>query len=388
MVISQESLSGVSKYQLGIISERTGITPETLGIDADVAPSSVYTIEIEDPYVQHFSAEIYDSVKATEKEANDFAESRRLSGYWERKPGTAYIDENNVSATKKGWGDPISRDRFFNKTLASPAINAWRSKIPSAQALADLSDPINIEFIKGKNGTDVPVDHTAKEWLSLCTDAIAIRSRATVMADIVRSYVETSNELSENDYIWLSVACGTALPAMQGANSAGISPRLYLADFDNAALEATEQLAKEIGFTGNISTPAREALGKVTINIFDDEEMERLGAYLGDNGGRPRLLDLMGIFEYTGSNLGIDSAKFLRTCYNMLHPGGKLIFGQMRSDRPVPDFVTGVVGWPYVEMRSPNDFMKIIAEAGISPTATELYLPNDGVYTVGVISKP
>ena len=72
----------------------------------------------------------------------------------------------------------------------------------------------------------------------------------------------------------------------------------------------------------------------------------------------------------------------------MLHPGGKLVFGQMRSDRRVADFTMGVVSWPFIEMRSPAEFMDIIDKSGINPLDTTLFLPSDGVYTVGVISKP
>jgi len=374
------------RFLLGQVEKVTPVTPELVGISSDLAPSSIFDVEVWDPYVASYPEKVKQEVRRIELDANNFAADRRLAGAWERKPRTAYFDLGNNPLKKKGWGDPESRKRFFNDTLKSPGIDAWRSKIPHATSLADLSDPLGITFIKNKNNRDIEMDETAKQWLSLCTDAVAIRNRSTVMAEIVKSFVEDRQQ-SDNDYHWLSIACGTALPAMQGSKRAGIKPNLYLADFDNSALEATEELSKQINFSGNIIRPSIEALGKATMNIFNKGEMKQLDDYLVTTHKRPTLIDLMGIFEYTGDDIGVDSVDFLRSCYDMLAPGGKLIFGQMRSDRSVPDFVTGVISWPYIKMRSPQEFMEIIAKADISPALTTLYLPDDGVYTIGVISK-
>lgn len=382
----------VERYQLGTITGFNQIEASQLGIDANIAPEAIYGVDVSDPYVEKYSFAERAQVKFEEQAANDFAAERREQGKWERKAGTAYYDSDDVRHdSKKGFGDPVSRNKFFNEDLASPAINAWRSKIPSAEALADLSDPINSTHVTDHQGKSVPMDDDARMWLSLCTDAVGIRSRATVMAEVVKNFAEEQriiNGTDLSDFRWLSVACGTALPSIQGAMKAGIRPELLLADFDQKAMSATEQLAAEIGYTGTITRPAQEAVGREGINIFDVNEMSQLKDYLGDNGGRPMLIDLMGIFEYTGENLGVDSAAFLKSCYDMLHPGGKLVFGQMRSDRRVADFTMGVVSWPFIEMRSPAEFMDIIDKSGINPLDTTLFLPSDGVYTVGVISKP
>jgi hypothetical protein len=72
----------------------------------------------------------------------------------------------------------------------------------------------------------------------------------------------------------------------------------------------------------------------------------------------------------------------------MLQPGGELVFGQMRDDRPLPDFTMGVLGWPYIVMRSPAEVMQIVQDAGIETRSAQLYVPDDGVYTVCSITKP
>jgi SAM-dependent methyltransferase len=392
MSAQPELLYEAQPYQLGEIVRQYDVDPSDLGIRADLLPRSITGVEVRDPYVEQYSPEDIQEVKTHEQAANDFAQARRMAGKWERKPGTAYYDsDDKKQETKRGFGDPVSRDKFFNQELGSPAINAWRTKIPSAEALADLSDPLNRTVITDKNGNIVPMDETGRKWLSLCTDAVGIRSRATVMAEVVRKFSAEQFALGASDrtdFRWLSVACGTALPSMQGAIAAGVNPDLLLVDFDQNAMAATERLKEEIGYQGRIVRPAQEVVGKDGINIFDPMEMGKLKDYLGDNGGRPKLIDLMGIFEYTGENLGVDSAQFLKTCYDMLAPGGKLVFGQMRADREVQDFTMGVVSWPFVEMRSPGEFMQIIADAGIRTDSVDLYLPSDKVYTVGVISKP
>ncbi len=374
----------IEKYQLAEVVNLEVVQPEEIGISPDNAPGSISRVRLVDPYVEYWSFSDLENVKSQEREADSFAATRRNNGYWERRPGTAYIKDDESEGTKHVWGDPVSGNLFFNKMLGSDGIIAWRSKIPSAKALLDLSDPIGEESVTDKKGRSVERDETAKKWLSLCTDARAIRSRAAVMAQIVSDYALSNT--GTNKVNWLSVACGTALPAMQGAIKAGISPRLFLADYDEHAMASTELLGREIGFSGEIILP-NAVVGSGSINIFDENVMKNLGDTLRDTDRSPDLMDLMGIFEYTGEDLGVDSVKFLKSCYDILAPGGKLIFGQMRSDRPFPDFVMGVVGWPFIKMRSPNEFMQIIQETGISSQNTDIYLPEDGVYTVGVITK-
>ena len=383
-MIQETSREQIGKFKLASEVKFEPISAIEVGIDQYLAPKSIYAVAIKDPYIEFFPGEVLQEIRSMELDASNFAMSRRLDGAWERKPRTAYVDDQETSHKKRSWGDPVSQTRFFGH-LNSPSLDAWRAKIPSAASLADLSDTLSYPIILDKEGNSVPVDETTRRWLSLCTDAAAIRGRSSIMAEIVRVIIE--NGSPRDEYNWLSIACGTALPAMQGSIRAGIRPNLFLADFDNSALELTASIAKEIGFQGTINRPSKEALGKDTVNIFNEKDMNTLVEYLATIGKSPTLIDLMGIFEYTGGSLGVDSVGFLKNCFNMLQPGGKLIFGQMRSDRPVTDFLTGVVCWPYIEMRSPRDFMDIIYRAGISPLDTSIYLPDDGVYTIGVITK-
>jgi SAM-dependent methyltransferase len=370
----------IEKYQLGQITSSRQLRPEQLGIPVDLAPGAAYALTIKDPYIDAANPVMLAAVKSYEKEINDFARDRREQGLWHREAGTAYIDGegNGASKTPNEWGDPVARELGFRK-VGSTALLAWHSKVPSATALGDVSDPFGKKTITDKDGVEFIFDDVARHWLAGCTDGRGIRSRGTVFAEIIKNYIATRHEKG-SDPKWMSVACGTALPAMKAAVHAELAPDMALVDWDQSAMAATERLAEEIDFKGHIT--------KHTVNIFSQDDLATLRDSLGNNGDRPKILDLMGIFEYTGEHIGVDPAQFLRSNYDMLQPGGELVFGQMRDDRPLPDFTMGVLGWPYIVMRSPAEVMQIVQDAGIETRSAQLYVPDDGVYTVCSITKP
>lgn len=371
------------KYRLGSIVDVQPVQPDAVGLDTDIAPSALYSVAVADPYVKNYGPETVADVMTTELAINDFARTRREMGLWQRKPVKAY-DAEHPEAVKKEWGDPISTHTFFDEMLDSEAVRVWRSEtIPSALALAYLSDPYSRRTIHSKDlNKDIPIDEEARKWWTLCTDAVAIRSRGTVMAEVVNGYVEryTGNGGDPDNLRWMSIACGTALPTLKAAVNSGTAPKITLIDYDLEAMQATSELAEEIGFEGEITTKA--------MNIFDTERMARLKEKLAADGELPQLVDMMGIFEYTGDNLGIDPVPFLRSGYNLVAPGGTLILGQMRKDRPVEDFTMGVVAWPFVEQRSPKELMQMVTAAGIPQESVRIYMPTDGVYMVVAIDKP
>lgn len=375
----------VEQYKLGTVESIRQITAAEVGIRADLAPGYIFEVNVSDPYVSNLDSATIIAARAREDQADAQARERRLEGKWERQHGTTYVDsEGNTRDKRIQWGDPVSHNEFFGE-MNSEALKMWLSNIPSANALTYLSDPETIQVITHRNGkVSAEVDDVARLWLTACTDAVAIRNRGTVMAELVKGYIDEmatkGQNLKADTLKWMSVACGTALPTMKAAQRAGVEPELFLIDYDENVLKATEDLGRQINFTGSLK--------QERVNIFSSDDMAQLRGLLGGNGDRPRIIDLMGIFEYTGEHTGIDSAEFLRSNYDMLHPGGRLILGQMRDDRPNPDFTMGVVGWPFIVMRSPEEVMQTIKDAGISTDSAKLYLSEDGVYTVCAIDKP
>lgn len=367
------------KYRLGTIIEITENKENIFNIPEELKPSAIFSVKVEDPYVSNYTIQEQEQFRKEEKEINDFAEWRRLEGHWDRKVGTAYIDENNIlQENKENWGDPVSKKKF-ETFVGSLASMAWQSKIPSSSALTDLSDPFSLITISDNKGNEYPVDDTTRKWLSLCTDAVAIRNRSAIMSWKIQNFVK-ENPNKNKSLNQLSVACGTALTPLVTSQFLDIDLHLGLVDIDSKAMIATRKIAAEIGFKGTIDFTKR-------LNIFNTERMKKLKQELDDKNMRPSLLDLMGIFEYTGENLGVDPVNFLKSNYDILKDDGILIFGQMRDDRPLQDFTMGVIGWPYVETRSLKEFLQIIYDAEIPIKNTTIFLPDDEVYMIGVIQK-
>lgn len=345
-------------------------------------PARIRLVNVQDPYVEAWSPSDRLDVTAIETDLDRHAHERRLAGKWERRPGTAYaLDSGDTCVSElSGWGDPVASTRFY-ELLDSPAVSAWRTLIPSAAALSYLADPWYSNHVHTADG-DVPIDDVARRMFSLVTDAVAIRSRASLMAELVKFTAINGSEREgqSTPLRWMSVACGTALPVVTAAAHVGIRPNLLLLDFDIEALKQATQLAESVRFRGQID--------KRRMNIFDLAAMEALRLELAELDALPHLIDVMGIFEYTGSNLGVDPVAFLRSVWQILRPGGIMILGQMLDTRPLPDFTMGVVPWPYVEMRSLRELLAITTEAGIPLTCTDVYLPRDGVYAVLHVRKP
>lgn len=373
------------KYRLGEIVDIQQIHPAEFGMAPHEAPAAIYEVAVSDPYIEAHTPQEQAEVLQQEYGASEFARVRREAGMWSRKAEAAYVDLDNNEQPKTAWGDPESTKLFFDEMLDSNALRVWRRDlVPSALALAYLSDPQQVQTVTSKEGEVVEVDDTARKWWALCTDGVAIRSRATVMAELVKEHVTRQQATGEDqDFRWMSIACGTALPTMKAAVHSGVQPKITLIDFDRKAMSATKELAAEIGFEGDIDD-------QKPMNIFNTKNLDALRDKLAAEGKLPSLVDMMGIFEYIGDDTGVnvDASDFLRAGYDLVAPGGRLVLGQMRDDRLVEDFTMGVVAWPTIEQRSPKELMQVITAAGIPRESVRMFMPTDGVYTVVSIQKP
>lgn len=376
------------RFRLGEIYADKSLDANEIGIPEELAPREVRQVDVSDPYLWDIAVrnpEAIEDMRRVEAEADAMASRRLADGHWQRSPGTAYVNEemNVVQKGRAEFGDPVTASWLFDSPegLGTPVLKQWKRLIPSANALMYLSDPITPTFIEAKRGAVFEIDEKTRERWTTCIDAVAIRSRGTIMAEEVTNFFEQHPEKREHMH-WMSVACGTALPAMKAANRAGIAPELTLLDIDPNAMNSTQKLAGEIDFKGSIK--------QRSMNIFDEQEMTGLKDELtaGDEDERPDIIDLMGIFEYTGDELGVDPVSFLRSNWELLKPGGRLVFGQMDKSRPVPNFTMGGIQWPYVAMRSPAEVMQIIKDAGLPLDATSLITQENGVYMVCTVDKP
>jgi len=79
--------------------------------------------------------------------------------------------------------------------------------------------------------------------------------------------------------------------------------------------------------------------------------------------------------------------KFIATCLDFVDQNGMLMVGQMRSDRHNPYFTRGVVGWPYITLRSINSFARLLRDAGADMSLTKFNLTPVKTYTMASMFK-
>lgn len=388
-------------YQLGHIGNRYPVAAEQVGIAPEDAPKVEY-VEVYDPWVEHLESRKPGrtaEIKRLERDMSGFAHLRSLEGAWERKPGGAYIDENGEQMSKKAWeyGDPVSRDRFFGDggILGTPALQSWRTTVPSAVALEPLVKPLNIDMVFDRKGNLVEADDTTREWMTVCTDGWAIRERATLQAYSAAEHVRAYADAHPGEQVTMvSVASGTALPTLLGAKMSGVEDiRLVLLEKDGVSQMMAKELARKLDFKGQVDI--RE------VDVFDPKQMAEAADQIQAEGGA-HYVDAVGIEEYSdpslretalGKRYGEDYMLFDPTAFTKAvlafgRPGSRTNIGQMRSDRPVADFTFGVVCWPHVCMRSPAEFNKILVDAGAEPKDVTLSFTSQEVYTMATIDKP
>lgn len=396
-------------YELGRVvpNELTPMQQRELGnrvgIPDALMPAEVQTPVVVDGYVERLEARQpgrVDEIQALEAEMNAFAEYRRKRGLWEPEPGTPYRDLQGNERRSVRWGDTVSRDRFMGDggILDDEAVRAWASTVPSAISLVPLADPerVNVVVGKGKRKSE-PVlaeatDNT-REWMTACTDAWEIRNRGAILAQEFGEIIEQHvTEKPEEPITMVSVAAGTLLPTLQAAVNSGHDERIRIVMLENdpMSIAMAEQLSQDLGFRGKLDI--RE------VDVFRPEQME---AQLKELEGQALTVDAVGIYEYVNENLRdsmsgkmgedsllFDPVAFFQTINRFTAEGGRLVLGQMRSDRPNGDFTSGVIGWPFIVRRSPGELMKIMVEGGADPENVKLSLTPIGVYTMASVRKP
>ncbi|HEY5667879.1 MAG TPA: hypothetical protein VIR03_01815 [Candidatus Saccharimonadales bacterium] len=396
-------------YELSEVTDVIDVQPATIGIDPTNKPGEIVMVSVADPYVadlQRRSPERFKQIRGQERAMNAFAGARHRAEKWLRDPRTPYVDEMGVlqeGKTKRDSGDPVSQRRFcepampgstdpLDGVISDPSITAWRAMVPAAGALLPLTNPTNTHVLHEGTKDEITVPKATQDWWVACTDARGIRNRGAVLATEVVDALDDREERRPGEPItMISVGAGTLLPALQAAVSSGkdSNVRIVMIEQDPRSIAMAHQLASELGFKGEIIVKA--------IDVFDPEAMEGLVAELE---GIATTVDAVGLFEYINENatelkrmkgkdyLLFKPVEFMKLINRLVEPGGRLIVGQMREDRPRPDFTMGVIGWPYVVMRSPNELLRIAREAGLDLANMRLTLTPEGVYSMLSHVKP
>lgn len=357
----------------------------------NIVKTSLYQVDVIDPFVEA-DPQGYDMVR-------DYIGrmGKRLSN-----DGIDMLQADRKEATSRE-----DRNKYTNAWLASSGVESlslWRDLVPTAEALEYLTNPTAGRIIANRSGDAAIISPETALQLRFVDDAVAIRDRAVAMQDIVEAHLAELRE-SKKSVRWLSLASGTAEPAIAAARAAQdlaeaegdtLDVSLTVADYDGKSLKYVKKNAEQYGFDGEVNT--------VLQNILTETLAEELAEATG-SGEQYDVVENMGFEEYLPQDgdeleakkgLGLPQAsEFTRRAYDLVKPGGILISGNMVLDRPQLDFVFGIVDWPIINARSEESILRVYAEAGIldNPNAkVEMYrvrnkMTGANVYNIVKVTK-
>lgn len=299
------------------------------------------------------------------------------------------LGDDELVATAPAPGRALDLDnpasaRFFSQDT-HPGLRHWRQMhVPSAAALLPLQRPL-----AGRLADGTPLNDSEQRIFRSSLDAVGVRSRAWVMSRLLLADGPGPHP-GPAAQRWLSLACGAAVPVYEAASLLrwrGVQVCLDLADHDRGALALAARLAAEYGLS-----PTYHRLNVLTADGLAD----RLPRQAYD------VVDVLGLFEYLDEQDSVvryprlvsgrerrlaGAVTFLRNAYELVRPGGVLVMSNMLDTHPQLAVTLGVVQWPYLRPRSPEQVRSIVVRAGIPASQMQAFAAEDGVYGVYVLAK-
>jgi hypothetical protein len=307
-------------------------------------------------------------------DAHDLATSDRFaapSGKYPRASGRldrALLDYRFDS--RSGWLD----GHTLMDALAESAVRFRGWGVDRSRAFATAEMNQLTEFLTA------PVHPGFKDIVANCVDSLGIRSRK---AEVHREILRHVGAVDPDEPLLLSIGCGTALPLLEVLDelrSNGHSGRLILVDQDPIALASAHQLADQFGLADAIEIHCQPLIlgGGLASRVLD------LATVL--QGRRVDVCEDSGLREYFPDKLYVELAS---KAWQATKPGGLITTGNMNSNRPQPEFLHGLMGWPIpVRMRTMRQVHRLHLKAGIPRELVRLRLTQDAVYTLCFITKP
>ena len=280
----------------------------------------------------------------------------------------ALVREPTLEAPVARGGALVLRNDASRWLYSSPGMLEWRRDlVPSARALYPMQRPDRALLPSGR-----PLDAMAHAIFVCSTDGIGIRTRAAVMREVVAERALLAPAPEGERPVWVSLACGAAVPVLDAAAAVPGDHHLHLVDVDTDALDFARLLADEQGLVEGVDYTVhhRDLVRSV---VARDDLVTELGA------GRAAVVDALGIFEYFSD---ASCVRLLRNAHRLLAPGGVLVVANMLSDRPHLAMNQRGVGWPAIRPRSVEQVLDLVAAAGLPLERTTVHLPTDGVYAV------
>lgn len=269
----------------------------------------------------------------------------------------------------------LAREEGFDEdgiimSLTGPVMDPWRELMPSALALEPLYSPIR-ETMEQVN---IPYDKRLELIFTNALDAIAIRARGKVTTELAVEHVKRALDLNAKEYRTLSIGCGAAGPILNVLSEVKddrVTSTLY--DINPKVLGYATDRAQERGLGARVSTEEGNLVTDYVKNELPDSKK-----------GTVDLVDIMGVFEYFKEG---SARELLKNSFAQVKPGGVILFGNMLSSRGQKEINQRVVQWPRLSMRTIEQDLEIIRNAGLPVKNTRVYVPSDGLYAIFAIEK-
>jgi hypothetical protein len=282
-------------------------------------------------------------------------------------PGKLYIDPRNIPAMElyyeNGW---------------ETQMYEWGHQMMQAIALEPLQN-------LGKGGQFLKMGHLDRRTLQrfmYMPDGIGLRSRQHIYADLL---LQRAKQVNEDTLNIVSLGSGASVPNIEASQKiereTGKRVNWNLFDLDPNALYHASAMTSKAGLLlssfafGPVSTdpdsPGFKGRSYIEARHIENESLDAV--------------DALGLWEYLEFN---QAKMFIKMMYPKLKPGASMIVSNMRKKRPHPLYNKKAVGWPEVIMRSDEDLLEIVKEAGFDTEQVCLTTPKDGVYAVMEIRKP
>lgn len=405
-IYSPDAVHPPHDFEVGRVQDVLDIDAEAYRLEGDLVPAKLVQTQISDPNINYLHATKPGRVQEIQHQEQwmDRVSASRFARWLRKDKAVVAYDQEVLKSINTeestAFGDKVSRDKFFGVggILGDPALRLWRKLIPQATALTPLANPYNVENVYDpKTGQTEPMTDMTREWMTACTDGWEIRNRTAIMVDEIGGHIgKYAATHADTKMVVVSIAGGTALATMQSIMRSGVDPsnvELVLLESNPHSLQMATALAGRIGYKGVIT--------KKEVDVFDPKAMKAVKQELDDRQAKVIAVDAVGIAEYSTEQLrtaalerryGADYMlynpdKFIAACLDFASEDGLAVIGQMNTNRPNPHFTRGVVSWPYICMRSVNNFASLLKDGGADLGLSKLSLTPLGAYTMASIYK-
>ncbi len=343
-------------------------------------------------------------VEVEDKFATDPIEADRITRAVEELSEQGFFGDPRIDLERKRTRRDIRLDNPSTRSMMEiiEGFASWHREIPEAKALEHIYHPDEGHL---PDGTRLGEEAEATNWLTYISDALGIRSRASVVQDIISKEIEAS----ESPLKVASLACGLATPMLELCsyvkNREGlVVPEFKLADYDKSALNVARDRAKEMGVIEHFEFQRTNILRPegIAIDGLKGVLAERLF-------NKPKrqfdVVELVGILEYLDSSdwvrhfeygevikvnkLIAGATNLIKNSFDLVEPGGRIIFGNMLNPRPQLGLTINVVQWPHIKPRSIKEVLQLLEASKIDLSeGVDVHLPDDGVYAIYSVRKP